>query len=80
MMAKVGIGLGGCSWVFKQAAIPGKKVNLTDFINEKHENPKYLPDVTLPENIIADPSAANACKGVDIAIFCLPHQFVPKVS
>ena len=31
----------------------GKK--LSEVINETHENPKYLPGVELPPNIIANP-------------------------
>ena len=57
----------------------GNKVNLTDVINQKHENPKYLPGVTLPENIVADPSVTSTCKDADICVLCLPHQFVQKV-
>ena len=57
----------------------GNKVNLTDVINQKHENPKYLPGVTLPENIVADPSVSSTCKDADICVLCLPHQFVQKV-
>lgn len=26
---------------------------LTQIINEKHENVKYLPDITIPENVVS---------------------------
>jgi glycerol-3-phosphate dehydrogenase (NAD+) len=27
--------------------------NLTEIINEKHENVRYMPGVTLPDNVVA---------------------------
>jgi hypothetical protein len=48
--------------------------NLTDIINEKHENVKYLPGVKLPDNIKAVPNLLQATKGADLLIFVLPHQ------
>jgi len=36
---------------------------LTEVINEKHENVKYLPGVSLPTNIVAVPDASEAVKG-----------------
>lgn len=47
---------------------------LTQIINEKHENVKYLPGIQLPENIVATPDAVDAAKGADLLIFVLPHQ------
>lgn len=52
--------------------IDGKK--LTEIINEKHENVKYLPGIKLPENVVAVPSAVEAARGADLLIFVLPHQ------
>ncbi|XP_060579397.1 glycerol-3-phosphate dehydrogenase [NAD(+)], cytoplasmic-like isoform X1 [Ruditapes philippinarum] len=49
---------------------------LTEVVNEKHENVKYLPGVKLPENVVAMPDLVEACKGADILIFVMPHQFV----
>ena len=57
----------------------GSKQKLTDIINEKHENVKYLPGIQLPKNIIAEADLANACKGATLLIFVLPHQFLPKL-
>jgi len=53
---------------------------LTAFINEHHENVKYLPNIALPENIIANPSLVDAVKDSSILIFNLPHQFIGKIS
>ncbi|SAM00228.1 hypothetical protein [Absidia glauca] len=63
-------------WVFEEQ-IDGR--NLTDIINEKHENVKYLPNVKLPDNVVAIPDVTEAAKDADILVFVLPHQFVYKV-
>lgn len=52
---------------------------LTHVINELHENVKYLPDIDLPFNIIANPSVQDAVKNSTILIFNLPHQFINKL-
>jgi len=54
--------------------IDGQK--LTDIINTKHENVKYLPGVILPKNVIAIPDIVEASKDADILVFVLPHQFI----
>ncbi|KAI8060349.1 glycerol-3-phosphate dehydrogenase [NAD+] [Gongronella butleri] len=63
-------------WVYEES-IDGR--NLTDIINEKHENVKYLPNVKLPDNIVAIPDCVQAAQGADILVFVLPHQFVYKI-
>ncbi|KAL6061784.1 glycerol-3-phosphate dehydrogenase, partial [Balamuthia mandrillaris] len=60
-------------WVYEEL-IEGQK--LTDIINTKHENVKYLPGIGLPENVIAVPDSVEAAKGANLLIFVLPHQFV----
>jgi glycerol-3-phosphate dehydrogenase (NAD+) len=49
---------------------------LTELINHFHENVKYLPNVPLPHNVIANPSITDAVKDCSILIFNLPHQFI----
>ncbi|KAI9782456.1 MAG: glycerol-3-phosphate dehydrogenase [Geoglossum umbratile] len=49
---------------------------LTKLINTLHENVKYLPGITLPTNLIADPSLQSAVAEATILIFNLPHQFI----
>mmetsp|Transcript_19075 Transcript_19075/g.31243 ORF Transcript_19075/g.31243 Transcript_19075/m.31243 type:complete len:707 (+) Transcript_19075:131-2251(+) len=63
-------------WVYEED-IDGQK--LTDIINTKHENVKYLPGITLPENVRAVPDLGDACKDADILIFVLPHQFLGRL-
>ena len=38
-------------WVYEEQ-IDGK--NLSEIINEKHENVKYLPGITLPDNVVSN--------------------------
>lgn len=49
---------------------------LTDIINTKHENVKYLPGYKLPTNVVAIPDVKEAAADSDILIFVVPHQFV----
>lgn len=52
--------------------------NLTDIINKTHENVKYLPGITLPSNLHANPNLVDAVKDSTILVFNLPHQFIVK--
>lgn len=63
-------------WVYEEQ-IDGK--NLTEIINTKHENVKYLPGIQLPENLVAEPDLLKAAEGADLLVFNLPHQFLPKI-
>lgn len=53
---------------------------LTAIINKYHENVKYLPNIKLPSNLIANPSVQDAVKDSSILIFNLPHQFIGRIS
>ena len=37
-------------------------------------NKKYLPDVELPENVVAIPDIAEAVQGATALVFVMPHQ------
>ncbi|CCE64290.1 hypothetical protein TPHA_0H00810 [Tetrapisispora phaffii CBS 4417] len=63
-------------WVFEET-IDGSK--LTEIINTKHENVKYLPNIKLPANLVANPDIIDAAKDADIIIFNIPHQFLPRI-
>ncbi len=52
---------------------------LTHIINEFHENVKYLPDIRLPDNVVANPSLLEAARGSTVLVFNLPHQFIGNV-
>uniref|UniRef100_A0A0J6FP32 Glycerol-3-phosphate dehydrogenase [NAD(+)] n=1 Tax=Coccidioides posadasii RMSCC 3488 TaxID=454284 RepID=A0A0J6FP32_COCPO len=50
--------------------------SLSDVINQLHENVKYLPNITLPDNLRANPSLEDSVKDSSILVFNLPHQFI----
>jgi glycerol-3-phosphate dehydrogenase (NAD+) len=64
-------------WVFEEK-VDGR--NLSEIINEKNENVKYLPGIKLPQNIIANPNLVDSIKNSNILIFVLPHQFLGKLK
>ncbi|KAA8577166.1 hypothetical protein EYC84_007163 [Monilinia fructicola] len=53
---------------------------LTSIINKYHENVKYLPNIKLPNNLIANPSVEDAVANSSVLIFNLPHQFIGRIS
>lgn len=53
------------AWTAKQ--IPGKG-KLTDIINETHENSRYLPQMILPDNLVAVPSLVDVVKVGDARV------------
>lgn len=52
---------------------------LSEIINTRHENVKYLPGKKLPENVRAVTDLVETCKDADILIFVVPHQFVHRI-
>jgi glycerol-3-phosphate dehydrogenase (NAD+) len=60
------------------AALGSTPQKLSSIINKYHENVKYLPGIKLPDNLIANPSLADAAAGASILIFNLPHQFIGR--
>lgn len=67
-------------WVYEEKVeVDGQTQNLTEVINSKHENVKYLPQIQLPHNIVANPSLVDAVKDSDILIFNLPHEFIGNI-
>ncbi|CAG8480044.1 6254_t:CDS:2 [Paraglomus occultum] len=63
-------------WVFEEIVNNRK---LTELINEKHENVKYLPGYKIPDNVRAIPDLIETVQGATILVFVVPHQFVLKV-
>jgi glycerol-3-phosphate dehydrogenase (NAD+) len=64
-------------WVYDEKLEDGRM--LTDVMNEKHENVKYLPGVDIGANIIAYPDLLEAVKNADVICICAPHQFVHRI-
>src|SRR5688572_28005934 len=52
-------------WVFDEV-VNGR--SLIDIINNDHENPKYLPNFKLPENVLACGDLDESCDA-DVLIF-----------
>lgn len=63
-------------WVYEEE-YEGEK--LTETINNKHINTKYLPGIVLPDNLIAEPDLLESVKGANILIFNVPHQFLERI-
>lgn len=66
-------------WMFEEE-VPhqGKKRKLSELFNETKENVKYLPGITLPSHVKAEPDLKKAVKDADVLVWVLPHQFVPR--
>ncbi|KAI8588213.1 NAD-dependent glycerol-3-phosphate dehydrogenase N-terminus-domain-containing protein [Geranomyces variabilis] len=63
-------------WVYEEI-VNGQR--LTDLINTQHENVKYLPNVKLPENVVAVPDLLHTVEDATLLVFVIPHQFVKGV-
>ncbi|KAL6454153.1 LOW QUALITY PROTEIN: GPD2 Glycerol-3-phosphate dehydrogenase [NAD(+)] 2 [Candida maltosa Xu316] len=63
-------------WVYEEN-VDGRK--LTEIINTDHENVRYLPEVKLPENLVANPDIVDTVKDADLIVFNIPHQFLPRI-
>jgi glycerol-3-phosphate dehydrogenase (NAD+) len=62
-----------------QSELCQKPQKLTHLTNTLHENVKYLPNIPIPKNIIANPSLEDSVKDATVLIFNLPHQFISRV-
>lgn len=60
-------------WVFEEE-VNGEK--LSQIINRKRENVKYLPGIDLGPNLRAVPDLTEAVAGASLLIFVTPHQFI----
>ncbi|MDX6325577.1 MAG: glycerol-3-phosphate dehydrogenase [Nocardioidaceae bacterium] len=52
----------------------GRREDLCLAINEKHENPDYLPGVELPPAVTATPDPARAAEGASLVVLAVPSQ------
>jgi glycerol-3-phosphate dehydrogenase (NAD(P)+) len=51
-----------------------RRPELAAAINDLHENPDYLPRITLPPTLRATSDAAEALDGVDLVVLAVPSQ------
>ena len=54
----------------------GRRPELAETINKRHENPDYLPGIELPESIRATVDPAEALRGADFAVLVIPSQLL----
>lgn len=52
----------------------GRRAELCDTINERRENPDYLPGIELPEAIRASPDPIAVLEGADVVVIAVPSQ------
>jgi len=61
-------------WVHEETLGDGRK--LSEVINKGHENVKYLPNIKLPDNVVAVTDLREAAKDADVLVFVVPNQFL----
>ncbi|GAA3425194.1 NAD(P)H-dependent glycerol-3-phosphate dehydrogenase [Streptosporangium sandarakinum] len=52
----------------------GRRPEIVEAIDRRHENPDYLPGVTLPESLRATTDPAEALDGADFVVLAVPSQ------
>ncbi|MFI0485259.1 NAD(P)H-dependent glycerol-3-phosphate dehydrogenase [Actinomadura sp. 9N215] len=52
----------------------GRRGEVVEAVNERHENPDYLPGVMLPETVRATTDPAEALRGADFVALAVPAQ------
>lgn len=57
-----------------EVTIWGRRQELVDAINEKHENPDYFPGVTLPDAVRATTDPAEAARDAEFVVLSVPSQ------
>ncbi len=58
----------------------GRDAPVVDAVAKSHENPHYLPGVTLPPSLGATTSLAKALEGAELVIFAVPSGAVRQVA
>ena len=54
--------------------VHGRRAEIVDAINTQHENPVYLPGITLPPRLRATTDAADALAGAAFLVLSIPAQ------
>jgi glycerol-3-phosphate dehydrogenase (NAD(P)+) len=57
-----------------EVTIWGRREELCAAINDKHENPDYLPGIELPAAVRASHDPAEAAAGADLVVLAVPSQ------
>jgi glycerol-3-phosphate dehydrogenase (NAD(P)+) len=57
-----------------ETVLLARRPEMAEAINEMHENPDYLPRITLPRALVATSDAAEALDGADLVVLAVPSQ------
>ncbi|MBV9832137.1 MAG: NAD(P)-dependent glycerol-3-phosphate dehydrogenase [Marmoricola sp.] len=57
-----------------EVTIWGRRPEVCDQINGRHENPDYFPGIELPGSVSATPDPAKAAEGAEFIVFSMPSQ------
>ncbi len=57
-----------------EVTVWGRRPEIVEAINERHENPDYLPGIALPEAVRATTDPAEALAGADFVALAVPAQ------
>jgi glycerol-3-phosphate dehydrogenase (NAD(P)+) len=57
-----------------QTTLWARRPEMATAINDMHENPDYLPRITLPQSLRATSDPAEALSDVDLVVFAVPSQ------
>jgi glycerol-3-phosphate dehydrogenase (NAD(P)+) len=52
----------------------GRRADIVETINERHENPDYIPGMRLPESVTATTDATAALSGAEFVAIAVPSQ------
>ncbi len=52
----------------------GRRADLCEQLTATHENPDYLPGITLPDTVAAHPEPAEAIKDAEVVVLAVPSQ------
>ncbi len=63
----------------ERVALWGRDEKLVDALNERHENPTYLPGVALPKNVSATSSLEEACSRSELVVTAAPSHATREV-
>lgn len=66
-------------YIFDTKSDSQQPVELSELINRDHKNPKYLPNIILPANLVASCDLEEAVKDATMIVFAVPQQYMPKV-
>ena len=58
----------------------GRRPEVCDAINEKHENTDYFPGIELPETVCATPDPAEAADGAEFVVLRVPSQTAARAT